>query len=851
MARALALLLLTALVVAGCPGEDAQIREGATSGLASGGAAAGGAGGAGGAAGGGGGGGGGEVCQDDGDCPADTACRDHGCDATGHCSANDTHEGEACTDGCSHPLGCICVKGACTAASCRDGVNDGDETGVDCGGSCPPCDDGAPCKGPADCKSKHCDGLGGGGGGGAGGGAGGAGAGGGGGGNALGVCAPCTAHADCAADEYCDPASGACASKKADGQSCQEPAACLSASCSDGVCCDAPCGGACDACSVAAGATTDGVCALVGKGAPGNPLCEGGFACDGASTGCPTSCSQGDGLACVGGKPCKDAKCCDATCDADCQTCVTGTCAPVTGADDPDTCTGASTCDALGVCKKKNGVGCSTGAECATGHCTDAVCCDKAPAACAGPCEACNLAGALGACSPRPSTTVCRPKSDVCDLEEKCDGVGGACPADAVEPTTTTCRPSAGVCDKADLCDGAGKSCPADAKQPSTLVCRAKMDLCDTAETCDGVGNACPADAVEPSTTSCRPAADVCDAAESCDGVTKACPADAKQPATFVCRAQSDVCDVEDKCDGVGDACPADAVEPSTTTCRTEAGACDVLETCNGTAKSCPADGFVADGGGSAGGACNPFLCDGAMAGCPTSCATDADCIAGRYCFAGRCAPVGIASATHLTGTLTIAKPAGTAEGDVLFAAVAVRPETIVVTPPAGWTLIASIASTSAPTDELYTYYKLAGAGEPASYDWTFSAAHTGVAGAILTFRGLDGAAPVHASASALTSGTANTMSFPVDAPSVTTSVMNTMIVAVHSINSSGTPGAVWTPPAGMTEGVDISSDTGTPGESLHVAYAPQSAAGASGVKTAIAAGHDGTQGLAQTLALK
>jgi hypothetical protein len=34
----------------------------------------------------------------------------------------------------------VCTGGTCQAPSCGDGVTNGDEAGVDCGGSCPPCD---------------------------------------------------------------------------------------------------------------------------------------------------------------------------------------------------------------------------------------------------------------------------------------------------------------------------------------------------------------------------------------------------------------------------------------------------------------------------------------------------------------------------------------------------------------------------------------------------------------------------------------------------------------------------------------------------------------------------------------
>lgn len=49
------------------------------------------------------------------------------------------------------------ATGVCAAPSCSDGVENGDETGEDCGGSCAPCDPGADCRGPSDCETGVCD----------------------------------------------------------------------------------------------------------------------------------------------------------------------------------------------------------------------------------------------------------------------------------------------------------------------------------------------------------------------------------------------------------------------------------------------------------------------------------------------------------------------------------------------------------------------------------------------------------------------------------------------------------------------------------------------------------------------
>lgn len=55
-----------------------------------------------------------------------------------------------------------CADGRCAEAaepSCFDRVRDGDETDVDCGGSCGACAAGRACEGASDCQSNACDGT--------------------------------------------------------------------------------------------------------------------------------------------------------------------------------------------------------------------------------------------------------------------------------------------------------------------------------------------------------------------------------------------------------------------------------------------------------------------------------------------------------------------------------------------------------------------------------------------------------------------------------------------------------------------------------------------------------------------
>jgi hypothetical protein len=53
----------------------------------------------------------------------------------------------------------VCAMNRCSTAQCTDGVKNGAETGVDCGGgTCPGCPAGGPCSVAGDCQSQSCAG---------------------------------------------------------------------------------------------------------------------------------------------------------------------------------------------------------------------------------------------------------------------------------------------------------------------------------------------------------------------------------------------------------------------------------------------------------------------------------------------------------------------------------------------------------------------------------------------------------------------------------------------------------------------------------------------------------------------
>ncbi|MCZ6526655.1 MAG: LamG domain-containing protein, partial [Gammaproteobacteria bacterium] len=203
---------------------------------------------------------------------------------------------------------------------------------------------------------------------------------------------------------------------------------------------------------------------------------------------------------------------------------------------------------------------------------------------------------------------------------------------------------------------------------------------------------------------------------------------------------------------------------------------------------------------------------------------------------------LGLKPATPPSG-LTINVPAGTTINDLMTAVVAVRPSSVTINPPAGWISLSRIDQAAGNSNAQEVFFRVATATEPASYEWTFSAAITGAAGGIVTYTGVDTGNPFDIFAGNTTpNGTSHT------ANSVTTTVTDAMLISVHSYSSSET----WTPPAGMTERVDIASITppAAAGIALEINDVLQPATGATGNKTATAAGSADT-GVAHLLALR
>ncbi|MBL8715439.1 MAG: hypothetical protein JNL79_05555 [Myxococcales bacterium] len=225
-----------------------------------------------------------------------------------------------------------------------------------------------------------------------------------------------------------------------------------------------------------------------------------------------------------------------------------------------------------------DGGACAKATECASGFCVDGVCCN---AACGGQCEACDVAGSVGTCSP----------------------VSGA-PHGA---RTACVAAGTGVC--ARMCDGKDRTkCNFATTTVECAAANCAAGTATTASNCDGSGS-CPT----PKSTTCAPYA--------CGGATckTTCALDADCGGANVCDKPSGKCiaAVEAKCSADGtrseptDGSPATVCSPYL--CDPSKGRC--AERC-GSSRDCAA-GFACDTGT---GVCNPTATDGGNdgGGCQT-----------------------------------------------------------------------------------------------------------------------------------------------------------------------------------------------------------------------------------------
>jgi hypothetical protein len=175
--------------------------------------------------------------------------------------------------------------------------------------------------------------------------------------------------------------------------------------------------------------------------------------------------------------------------------------------------------------------------------------------------------------------------------------------------------------------------------------------------------------------------------------------------------------------------------------------------------------------------------------------------------------------------SITLARPVGTAAGQVMVASIVSNSDDP-VSAPAGWTLVR--ADTIPGVLGQTVYVKVAGAAEPSSYTWRLSD-YRRVAGGITTYGGVDTTHPIDVQAAAVMGGAGTALT----APSLTTTVADTLLIHVGAISAEGT----LTPPSGMTERWEAASPNFSNSRDVLASASdgPQPVAGPTGARTVTA----------------
>jgi hypothetical protein len=334
---------------------------------------------------------------------------------------------------CAHATDCtdgVCLNNICRASSCSDGMRNGQETDIDCGGAgtCKRCEPGQACASNADCSSSRCDG---------------------GGHCAIPTCADGVKN-DGETDTDCGGTCPACA----DGLLCKGAVDCRSSVCTNGHCTAAACGDgvkngsetgkdcggpSCAArCPIGQGCQTGADCA---SGSCVSSVCQNAGCSDGVKNGTETDvdCGGAGCARCADGKAClSSADCASSVCSGTCQvaSCADG----VMNGGETDTdcgggckaCAGGASCLSANDCSSKV---CANG-KCVAPSCTDGVMNgNETDIDCAGGCSACTagrLCGGGADCTSGVCVgSVCQAPS-CADRTENGDetGVdcGGSCP---------------------------------------------------------------------------------------------------------------------------------------------------------------------------------------------------------------------------------------------------------------------------------------------------------------------------------------------------------------------------------------------------------------------------------------
>lgn len=180
---------------------------------------------------------------------------------------------------------------------------------------------------------------------------------------------------------------------------------------------------------------------------------------------------------------------------------------------------------------------------------------------------------------------------------------------------------------------------------------------------------------------------------------------------------------------------------------------------------------------------------------------------------------VALRPAASSSSSVTVNKPSGIVNTDVMIAVVAYASGTL--TTPSSWTNIFTTVGTNG---TVAAYYKVAGGSEPADYTWSINTSGS-LSVATVGFYNVNTSTPINISGSQAN----NTASTTMTAPSVTTTIPETMLLYLGGIADPSGGSTTVLPPGGMTEDSDAGAGTVT----TYIAEEIVSSTGATGSRAA------------------